>query len=571
MSDGARGGAGLRPWWRSSLRVRVITTTMVIGLLIGSLLGTVMFRQIADGLVTQAVDTATSDAAQQVRRAQELFSAVDQRDNTSLNAAAQDIVAEIAPRDGAVRRALLVRSLDNDRDTQIITLASTDVSPEDVPDAVREALAEDPGNQQLMVTEVGFGLSSPVPAVVLGSRVDIPRAGPHDLFLIYPMDFEQSTLALLRGTFLVGGVLLLALVAGVAWVATRMVVKPVERVAAASRQLAAGDLDQRLPVRGSDELDQLAGSFNTMADSLRSQIRQLETLSRLQQRFVSDVSHELRTPLTTMRMAGEVLHASRDEFSPLVARSTELLSEELDRFEALLTELLEVSRYDSGAAVLELADADLAALAQEVVTGLESLATSRGSAVRVQAPGGRPVRAELDPRRVSRVVRNLVGNAIKYGEGRPVEVVVEGDDQTVSVTVRDHGVGLSKDQLPHVFERFWRGDPARTRGSGGSGLGLAIALDDARLHGGWLDADGVPGEGSVFRLTLPRHGGQTVPPPPPVTMPTGTAEPGPEKRSTPPPPPAATPPETPAGERPDDQPGTSGADRTAARSSREVP
>ncbi len=503
-------------WWRSSLRLRVIVATMLLGTTVTTLIGTVLFAQVAEGLVHQAVSAATVDAAQEVRNAQERFDAVPRSDDTSLNATTNEIVGQITPADQSLRRTVLTRSLDNDRDAKITTLASSDLDLDDIPTALAEALRDDPSNQQVMVTDVNLATSDrPVPSVIVGSRVDISRAGPHDLYLIYPMAREQATLDLIRQWFALGGLALLGLMGAVAWVATSMVAGPVGHAARVSQQMALGHLDERLPVRGSDELDQLAMSFNTMADSIQSQIQQLETLSMLQQRFVSDVSHELRTPLTTIRMAGEVLHASRDDFTGPVARSAELLHEELDRFEDLLTELLEISRYDSGAADLEIDRIDLAGVVRQVLSALSALVDHSGSDVRLSLPEG-PVVIEMDQRRVSRILRNVIANALDHGEGSPVEICLATSDDAVAVTVRDHGVGLTAEQASMVFDRFWRGDPARNRTTGGTGLGLAISLEDARLHGGYLQVAGRPGEGAAFRLTLPRSQASPI-----------SAEPGP--------------------------------------------
>jgi two-component system sensor histidine kinase MtrB len=254
-------------------------------------------------------------------------------------------------------------------------------------------------------------------------------------------------------------------------------------------------------VRGEDELARLASSFNSMAAALQAQIRQLEDLSRVQRRFVSDVSHELRTPLTTVRMAADLLHERRSELDPPAARSAELLQKELDRFEEMLIDLLEISRYDAGAASLDPERQDLVPLVHRVVDATAPLAERRGSTIAVRTSG--PVIAEVDHVRIERIVRNLLVNAVEHGEGAPIEVTVGTGPGAVAILVRDHGVGLEPGQAALVFTRFWRGDPSRARATGGTGLGLAIALEDARLHGGTLQAWGAPGQGSVFRLTLP--------------------------------------------------------------------
>jgi two-component system sensor histidine kinase MtrB len=266
-----------------------------------------------------------------------------------------------------------------------------------------------------------------------------------------------------------------------------------------------------------------------MASNLQRQIRQLEELSRLQRRFVSDVSHELRTPLTTVRMAGDMLHDARHSFDPASARAAELLQTELDRFETLLSDLLEISRFDAGAAALEVGQVNLTEVARRVVDMTRAVATQRDTRVVVHATG--PCFAEADVRRVERIVRNLVSNAIDHAERRDVEIFVAADEHAAALAVRDHGMGLAPGESAMVFNRFWRADPARARTSGGTGLGLSISLEDAHLHGGWLQAWGRPGLGAQFRLTLPRRTGGTlrhsplplVPPDAPgaVTVPAG--------------------------------------------------
>jgi len=264
-----------------------------------------------------------------------------------------------------------------------------------------------------------------------------------------------------------------------------------------------------LPSRRDDDLDQLARSFNAMAESIDAQITQLEELSRVQQRFVSDVSHELRTPLTTIRMAADVLFESRQSLTAETARSAELLQNQLDRFEALLGDLLEISRFDAGAAKLDSDSVDVATLVQRVIDGTEPLAQSHNLRVRF-ASYERPCNVVCDARRIERIVRNLLDNAIEHGNEKGVLVELSGDADVVSLTVRDFGVGLRPGEAALVFNRFWRADPARARTTGGTGLGLAIALEDAHLHGGWLEAWGEPGIGACFRLTLPREAGGAV-------------------------------------------------------------
>jgi two-component system, OmpR family, sensor histidine kinase MtrB len=291
---------------------------------------------------------------------------------------------------------------------------------------------------------------------------------------------------------------------------TRWVVVPIRQGAQAASRVSAGNLDERMAARGTDDLAALANSFNEMAASLQDKLRELEELSNVQRQFVSDVSHELRTPLTTIRLAADVLFGAKEELSHDPRRSAELLQGQLERFEALLADLLEISKHDANVATLDTESADVCDLVLRAAADAQQLAARHGTRIEFRLPAEQCI-AEVDRRRVERVLRNLLDNAVEHGEGRDVVVTVAADSDAVAVAVRDHGVGITPGEQQFVFERFWRADPARARTTGGTGLGLAIALEDTRLHSGWLQVWGEPGRGSVFRLTLPRCvGGQLV-------------------------------------------------------------
>jgi two-component system sensor histidine kinase MtrB len=412
------------------------------------------------------------------------------------------------PRPEPNRYVVMSRSAGNESEVVLAELTSGALDLSAVSPQLQAAVAASPDRQQTQMDEVTIAGQS-LPAVVVGSVVDVPNAGAYDLYFIYPMGQEVATMDLIGNSFVIAGVILTLLVGAVALVVTRQVVAPVRRAGEVAQRLSAGKLNERMPTRGEDDLALLATSFNGMADSLQSQIRQLEGLSAVQQRFVSDVSHELRTPLTTIRMAVDLIHESRTTFDPTVARSAELLAGELDRFEALLADLLEISRFDAGAAALDIEPVDLCITVAKVVEAARPLAERRGSVVAVHAPGG-PAEAEVDERRVERILRNLVVNAIEHGEGRPIDIHVGVGSDAVAVVVEDHGVGLRPGEAANVFTRFWRADPARARTTGGTGLGLSISLEDARLHNGWLQAWGQRGVGSRFRLTVPQRAGETL-------------------------------------------------------------
>ena len=340
------------------------------------------------------------------------------------------------------------------------------------------------------------------PGVVVGTTLITSAGERFPVYYVFPMTSEVTTLRdIQRAVYTTGAALLLGLTA-IAYLVTLQVVRPVRKAGRTARRLASGQLDERMPVRGTDDLASLAISMNEMASDLQQRIRELETLSTVQRSFVSDVSHELRTPMTTIKMASDLLYEERGELPPKVRRTVELMNTEIERFSSMLADLLEISRFDAGVAALELDEVDLGTLVASEVQAQETFARSQGSELRLHLDGA--ASAQLDARRIRRIVRNLLTNAIDHGEGRPIDVTVASDEEAVAVTVRDHGIGFEAELSGRVFDRFWRADPSRARAAGGTGLGLAISLEDARLHRGWLSAWGRPGKGAQFRLTLPR-------------------------------------------------------------------
>ena len=287
------------------------------------------------------------------------------------------------------------------------------------------------------------------------------------------------------------------------WWVARQAVQPVRQAARVASRVAEGVLEARMPVRGYDEMSTLATTFNEMTESLQDQITRMEDLSRLQRRFVADVSHELRTPLTTVRMASDVLFESRQVFPGEAARSAELLNTQLDRFESMLADLLEISRIDAGAAHMEFDATDLTSLVRDEVVSMLPLAEDMDVELRLWG-GADDSTAHVDQGRVRRIIRNLVANALEHANGEGVDILVTGTSAALAVVVRDYGQGLAAGQAERVFDRFWRADPSRRRTMGGTGLGLAIAREDAQLHGGALEAWGEEGKGASFRLMVPR-------------------------------------------------------------------
>jgi two-component system sensor histidine kinase MtrB len=474
---------------------------MLLSGLVVIIAGILSVGAISAGVLDSKRSAAHAEVINGVRVIQDQLAAAAPQDRNGLDRATQALLRTVGNRGAAAGLFSIVVVVQG---APPFVSGSTDVA--DVPQQLRQQVEQ--GKFAEMYSPVRAGDGTLTKGLIVGAPVPRQQSAVQ-LYYLFPLEAEQRTLTLVRNTVLLTGILLVALLAVVALMVTRQVVRPVRVAAEVAERFASGRLRERMTVRGEDDLAALAASFNDMADSLQGQITKLEEMSRLQRRFTSDVSHELRTPLTTIRMATDVLHASRPDFEPHVARSAELLHAELDRFESLLADLLEISRYDAHVAVLEPDPIDLRALVRSSVDTVAAVAERAHVAIEVDMPDG-PVVADVDGRRVERILRNLLVNAVEHSEGRPVGVALRGDGRAVAVTVRDHGVGLRPGEAALVFDRFWRADLSRNRRTGGTGLGLSISLEDARLHGGWLHAWGRPGHGAQFRLTLPVHSGDTV-------------------------------------------------------------
>jgi two-component system sensor histidine kinase MtrB len=501
--------------WRRNIQLKVVVTTLLMSLGVVLLLGFVVIGQVRNGLLDAKVNASQSQATGG-------FAAAKQRAEEAASGAAVD---DAADQDGQSSQNViqwmsdLVTSLSSGGQGafDVVTLpagddtgggrgprASGGVNPnKSVPEDLRERVTGNPGAWQ-SYTRIIYGPGEESqPALIIGKQLNDPNNDPYQLYYLFPLTQEEKSLSLVKGTLATAGLFVVVLLGAIAWLVVRQVVTPVRMAAGIAERLSAGRLQERMKVTGEDDIARLGEAFNKMAQNLQLKIQQLEDLSRMQRRFVSDVSHELRTPLTTVRMAADVIHEAREDFDPVTARSAELLADQLDRFESLLSDLLEISRFDAGAAALEAEPIDLREVVRRVVGGAEPLAERKGTRIRITGDQ-QPVVAEADARRVERVLRNLVVNAVEHGEGKDVVVKLAAAGGAVAVAVRDYGVGLKPGEATRVFSRFWRADPARARTTGGTGLGLSIALEDARLHGGWLQAWGEPGGGSQFRLTLPR-------------------------------------------------------------------
>ena len=511
-----RSAAALPRWaarrWRRSVQLRVVAATLLLSTLVVALLGLFLIDRVGRGLVEDKRRAALADASSGRVFAQSQLASADRQDPRSIDALLEATVVDLGRRgspSGLFDAALLPTGGTSDG------YISGPLNQRDIPQPLRVAVRQ--GVQAETFAAVSIG-GRRVRALIIGAPIT-ETVGSYELYYVFPLTAEQQTMNLVRRTLAIGGAVLVLLLGAVVALVSRSVVTPVRVAARVAERFAAGRLSERVPVKGEDEVARLGRSFNDMAAALSRQIDQLEELSRLARRFTADVSHELRTPLTTVRMAADMLHEVREEFSPPAARATELLVDQLERFERLLVDLLEISRYDAQAAVLEAEPTDLAGLVRLVAGEFEAAAIRAGCRLDLTELSHSPVMADVDPRRVARILRNLLANAVDHAEGRPVEVALAVTATTVAVRIRDHGIGMLPEDVSRVFDRFWRADASRARSTGGTGLGLAIAQEDARLHGGELVAWGRPGRGSSFRLLLPRRAGDALGPSPLAVVP----------------------------------------------------
>ncbi|WP_371741964.1 MtrAB system histidine kinase MtrB [Herbiconiux sp. VKM Ac-2851] len=522
MSDGRgirRPSAVLRDWrswprrivraWRRSLQFRTVVITVALSAVAVLVTGTYMSISIGNDLFQSRLQQVLVESKNAASAAQTIFDSSDAGGEAStislLSSAKSAIIASSSSR----LIALYATPGQSTGETTVLSFASPELAGNGViTQQLQDAVAGDTDDQQYWQSvPLPNQTGGTDPGIVVGSPLTIPGAGQFELYIGYNLAEAEQTLVFVQQTLLLSSLALILLIGLIAGLIVRLVVKPIRTAAETSEKLAAGQLEVRIPERGQDVISTLARSFNGMADSMQSQITQLAELSQVQQRFVSDVSHELRTPLTTIRLAGDVLYDQRESFPPATGRTAELLHTQTERFELLLGDLLEISRFDAGSASLDTEPTNLVRLAEDAIEQMESLAEQAGSPLRLVAPGGY-FEAEVDARRIRRIVRNLLGNAIEHGEGKPIVVSVDSDERFVALSVRDYGSGMTEEEAERVFDRFWRADPSRKRTIGGTGLGLAISLEDATLHRGALEVWSRPGAGSCFRLTLPRVQGR---------------------------------------------------------------
>ncbi|WP_192626601.1 MtrAB system histidine kinase MtrB [Microbacterium hydrocarbonoxydans] len=509
LSDWRGWPGALAQLWRRSLRFRTLSVTLLLTALAIFVTCVTMALVIQNDLFESRKNQALEDALRAVDSAQAILDSAEIGDDPAALSELWDSIQKDLARNSTAE-GITGSRIETESGADVATVRlngfTAGLSMNLVSQALRNRVVELDDRQFYQSVSLDVSGKS-VPGIIVGQQLNVPQAGPFEVYFSYDLEDADQTLSFVQRTLWIAGIGLVAIVAAISYVVLRTVSTPIIEVAETSARLASGDLGVRIEVHGEDELATLGRSFNAMADSIQSQIKELGELSLVQQRFVSDVSHELRTPLTTIRLAADMLNDQREDFDPVMARTAELLHTQVQRFETLLSDLLEISRYDAGSVQLELEATSLAHLAEDMIDQMRPLAEGHGTELRLVAPGGySPV--DMDPRRVRRVLRNLIGNAIEHGEGRPVVVTVDSNQNAVAVGVRDSGLGMEPADAERVFDRFWRADPSRQRTIGGTGLGLSIALGDASLHGGTLAVWSELGVGTNFVLTLPRHDGR---------------------------------------------------------------
>ena len=428
--------AQLRSRWHRSLQLRVVSTTLVLSALVIAVLGFFLVQSIAEGLLSSAENSA---------RTQVENGATTALDQPSLKVlqpvdplgTADAVVRTLQQASGTTGSYLVFVQLTGDSATGVNWVGPGDVNvtatiPQDLINAVRDEQRspfyrfdnDNVATPWLQPTTVTYTSGSGPAGAALA--VGVPLGQDFQLYYAFPFTQQQGFLILIQRVLIGVGLALVVLLAAIASLVTRWVVLPVRHAAQAAQRVSAGHLEERMQVLGVDDLAALATSFNEMAASLQAKLAELEELSSVQRQFVSDVSHELRTPLSTIKMAADLLFESRKELDAAGGRSAELLQSQLERFEELLVDLLEISRYDAGAATLEADLVDVCDLVRRSADDAQQLAERKGSRIEFRLPATGCF-AEVDRRRVERILRNILVNAVEHGEGK--DVVVTADDR----------------------------------------------------------------------------------------------------------------------------------------------
>ncbi len=503
---------------RRSLQARAVLFTLLLTTVALVGVGGFLSYSIGSGLFNTRVDQILVEASRASSDVQNTFASASVANQSGLQTLMNQVVPNLETSSTSQsRRVALVRTPGQVTTTSLQSPISADLEIALIPEDLRVAVQGSDGKLNYMSVALPQADRTTHPGLIVGAPIRIPVAGSYELYLVYDLQSEQNTLDFVQRTLVFGGLISMLLIGLVSLFITNWLVRPVLVVAQVSEKIAAGDLGRRIPEKGHDVIAALAHSFNRMAEDLETQIKRLKQLSNMQQRFVSDVSHEMKTPLTVIKLSLSRLSEQKASLDDSSVALVDRLERQVDKFEILLKGLLEMSRFDAGVAKLEVEVKDLREVAGEALVGIQPLADERGCQLRIQLQEVN-CEAEIDPTRIERIVRNLLSNSIIHSGAKEIFIAVAANEDSVAVSVTDYGSGMTPDQAEHVFDRFYRADPSRTKE--GTGLGMAIALEDTSLHNGKLELWTSLGEGTSFRLTLPRregdHSGDSPLPLPPL-------------------------------------------------------
>lgn len=505
--------------FRSSLTVRITSLMAVSVVVMMGILSVFVVSHVRDGLFDKRLNQVLSDSSIRFQSIQKTFDeseASSEHEVQELTFTYLRREREAAAGAGAVGIMLLPNP--KEQKNAAINAVLDDSLELSLSDNLRQAVRSQKGSYWQSVgllktlgnRNAAEGTENEIPGIVVGTTVQLPVVGSYELYLVYSLEHEAETITMIVQILTLGTILLLVILIVMMAAVSHSTLRPVRRTAAAAQRFSEGQLDVRVPTPGIDELSQLGRSFNNMAETLENQIANYEQLALLQQRFVSDVSHELRTPLASIRIAADLLYDAQELLPASFHRTSEILHKEVDRFDSMLADLIEISRIDAANVQLNLGKVRLLDLVNTVVDANQALAQKLGVEIRINSFIADDSQVEIDQTRVQRIIRNLLTNAIEYAEGNPVQVNLAETESCLAIQVVDHGLGMVDQVSQHVFDRFYRADPSRKRTTGGTGLGLAISAEDAALHGGMLTVLSCPQWGSAFLLLLPRNNGQEI-------------------------------------------------------------
>ncbi|MDR3277987.1 MAG: cell wall metabolism sensor histidine kinase WalK, partial [Oscillospiraceae bacterium] len=294
--------------------------------------------------------------------------------------------------------------------------------------------------------------------------------------------------------------------AAISVILSNTILQPIRGMTSAAEAMADGDFSQKIAVESGDELGVLSGTFNTMASQLEATLEELTKAEKLRRDFVANVSHELRTPLTSIRTYAETLAENDDLPEDTRAEFLRVILNESDRMTKIVQDLLELSKFDSGNAELNMEEFSLDRSLREVYAAISLPAEQRGHRINLELEWKLPD-VTGDRARIEQVLMNIMTNAVKYTPGGgEIDITSGRSGANVWVKISDTGIGIPPEDIPHIFDRFYRVDKARSRESGGTGLGLAIAHEIIVRHGGEILVESAPGAGTAMTVLLPIEG-----------------------------------------------------------------